>query len=520
MADIVYDAEKNAKEYKDLNVQINALKKRIKNLKIQDSQATVDKTVEINAANAELEKFEEKRKANREASQKYIESTQVEAKTKKTANTIDNLSKEIDYINKTGNVKPTKDQRVPVKASDEYLQNLIQKRDSLKTGTPTGPAAVAEIAATTGSTGSRVGAFDSGTPNAISGKPEDIILGVNLTDGSVGQVDTGLFNVPGITDSVLFLSDPRGNGKYSRPKSVSEYRKNIYAWTPESVVAYKKAMNYGNTSSFVDSKFADAVVAKAQEVSENNYYNALNGKPVQIAVENFIANPGKYGGSVGSGGVTVKAEELKAKTATVKQLTTELGVTLSDKEIKDLAYKYASGAIDANTIKYQVAKAGNIDYTKGTAASTVTELKKLAADNGIDYNDAWFQTAAGNIITGRSTLDTLKADINNQAKGIYSAESIQKGIDAGFSVRAQASPYITYLANIRGVDPENVSLKDPFISQAFTARDDKGNPTVMSYFDFRKNVRQNDPQWGYSDEAQTETTSMLRKFGQVFGKSF
>jgi hypothetical protein len=370
----------------------------------------------------------------------------------------------------------------------------------------------------------KVNTFVAGTPGAVLGKqlkgsPTNPIVG-NPNINEIMEVEVGVYNLPGKEGEFLLLGDPT-NEKFSRPIALEDYKTQIRGWTPESVVAYKKAIKYGNTTPLADSKFADAVIEKAKEVSDINYYNAKNNKPQQISIEGYISNPTKYGAAgFGSGGTVVSAKELKAKTATVKQLTTELGVTLSDKEIKDIAYQYASGAIDANTIKYQVAKAGDIDYTKGTAASTLTELKKLAADNGISYNDTWFQTAAGNIITGRSTLDTLKADINNQAKGIYSAESIQKGIDAGFSVRAQASPYINYLANIRGADPESISLNDPFISQAFTARDDKGNPTVMSYFDFRKNVRQNDPQWGYSDEAQTETTSMLRKFGQVFGKSF
>jgi hypothetical protein len=33
-------------------------------------------------------------------------------------------------------------------------------------------------------------------------------------------------------------------------------------------------------------------------------------------------------------------------------------------------------------------------------------------------------------------------------------------------------------------------------------------------------VRKNDPTWGYSYEAQEETTSMLNQFGKMFGKSW
>jgi hypothetical protein len=53
-----------------------------------------------------------------------------------------------------------------------------------------------------------------------------------------------------------------------------------------------------------------------------------------------------------------------------------------------------------------------------------------------------------------------------------------------------------------------------------TKRDDKGNPVIPSYYDFTLDVRKNDPTWGYSYEAQDETTSMLNTFGKMFGKSW
>ena len=103
---------------------------------------------------------------------------------------------------------------------------------------------------------------------------------------------------------------------------------------------------------------------------------------------------------------------------------------------------------------------------------------------------------------------------------MYSAEYFTKGLDNGFSIRQQASPYITYLAKIRGVDPTSISLSDPILMKNLTKRDDKGNPVIPSYYDFTLDVRKNDPTWGYSYEAQEETTSMLNQFGKMFGKSW
>jgi uncharacterized protein with PhoU and TrkA domain len=110
MAEIVYNAEQNAKEYKKLNVEINALKQRIKDLKVQDAKATIDKTSEIKTANDKLASLEQKRKENREASKKYIDSTFGDTKKQKIADEIKSLDEQIDYINKTGNIKPIVEQ--------------------------------------------------------------------------------------------------------------------------------------------------------------------------------------------------------------------------------------------------------------------------------------------------------------------------------------------------------------------------------------------------------------------------
>jgi hypothetical protein len=174
----------------------------------------------------------------------------------------------------------------------------------------------------------------------------------------------------------------------------------------------------------------------------------------------------------------------------------------------------------SDVLQTKIAQAGQINFDTGTAATTKSSLKQWASDNGVNYDDAWYNTAVQNILSGKSTVDTYKAEVNTLAKGIYSAEPWVKGLDAGHSIREQASPYINYLAKIRGTDPTSISLSDPVLMKNLTKRDDKGNPVVPSYWDFMKDVRQNDPTWGYSKEAQDDTVSKLNTFGKMFGKSW
>jgi hypothetical protein len=556
MAEIVYDAEKNAKEYKDLNVKINALKKRIKDLRVEDAKANIDKTSEINSANNELSLLEEKRTKNRKALREFVDSTKVDTGTQKVADEIKSLNEQIDYIKKTGNVKPivAQERKTPglsplgesgrvepglgqdfgvVVASDEYLQNLVQKRDALRAANRNVPVASTEPTAVTRATGGPGGLASA----LISAQPKNVIVGVDVTKDFAGDPtqpvdqsarsvletgETGLFSIqnnPAFTGGTyLFLGDEKTNS-FSRPVEITRFKADLYKLSPQEVIDYKKSLGYSNATPLKDERFINDVIAKAQQVSEFNYYNAAAGGREQIGLKNFITNPEKYGAIIaGAGGVTVSAEELKAKTETVRLLATEIGVALSDADVRTLAMQYAKGAIDANTIKYQVARAGEIDYTDGTAAQTFAELQALSRNYGLDVSDSYLQTATKNIITGTQTLDGLKNDFKMQAIALY--PTMANGIENGYTPRQIGSPYIKFLSTIRGVDESSINMNDPFMTRAFTSLNDKGQPEQMPYWKFQNIIREEDPSYGFSKDAETRVVSILNAFGKTFGKSW
>jgi hypothetical protein len=556
MAEIVYDAEKNAKEYKDLNVKINALKKRIKDLRVEDAKANIDKTSEINSANNELALLEEKRTENRKALREFVDSTKVDTGTQKVADEIKSLNEQIDYIKKTGNVKPivAQERKTPglsplgesgraepglgqdfgvVVASDEYLQNLIQKRDALRTANRNVPVASTEPTAVTRATGGPGGLASA----LISAQPKNVIVGVDVTQDFAGDPtqpvnqsarsvletgETGLFSIqnnPAFTGGTyLFLGDEKTNS-FSRPVEITRFKADLYKLSPQEVIEYKKSLGYSNATPLKDERFINDVIAKAQQVSEFNYYNAAAGGREQIGLKNFITDPKKYGAAMaGAGGVTVSAEELKAKTETVRLLATEIGVALSDADVRTLAMQYAKGAIDANTIKYQVARAGEIDYTDGTAAATFAELQALSKSYGLDVSDSYLQTAVKNIITGTETIDGVKNDFKTQAITLY--PTMASGIEKGYTPRQIGSPYIKFLSTIRGVDESSIDMNDPFMTRAFTSLNDKGQPEQMPYWKFQNIIREEDPSYGFSKDAETRVVSILNAFGKTFGKSW
>jgi len=253
---------------------------------------------------------------------------------------------------------------------------------------------------------------------------------------------------------------------------------------------------------------------------ESSYKDLLYSAAAQdVTVEELLFKR-KYTGVEGAGDGVTKANNLKSYKRAIERSAIDKGIVLDQGLVNSLAAQAIAQSWDSATLAEEVARRGKIDITKGEAATQKATLKQWAGDNGISFDESWYDTAVNNIITGKGTADTYKADITNQAKGLYSAEYFTKGLDNGFSIRQQASPYITYLAKIRGVDPTSISLSDPVLMKNLTKRDDKGNPVIPSYYDFTLDVRKNDPSWGYSYEAQDETTSMLNTFGKMFGKSW
>jgi hypothetical protein len=327
-----------------------------------------------------------------------------------------------------------------------------------------------------------------------SDQPNVLFEGKATYDPSTGNVGEG-FEEKSWASSIDFMASLRNKKDQTEYNRYANALKNSPFWSGGKKI----------TRSAVDSAWKSALYSSAVD---------------KIVIQDLLFNKDAQNVAAGNESATSKYNNISYYTNVINRTALQQGVNLDSQQIKNLASQAMSNSWDVATLQENVAKTGTLDFGKGAAAATITQLKEWAADNGMSFDNSWFETAASNVITGKSTLETEKQTINSYAKGLYSAEPWVKGIDSGFSVRQQASPYINYLAKIRGVDPTSISLSDPILMKNLTKRDDKGNPVIPSYYDFTLDVRKNDPSWGYSYEAQEETTSMLNQFGKMFGKSW
>jgi hypothetical protein len=183
--------------------------------------------------------------------------------------------------------------------------------------------------------------------------------------------------------------------------------------------------------------------------------------------------------------------------------------------------------IDAEAIAQHIAQTGkiNLSLPGGQAANYMSQLKGLANDyglNGLNTNGGsnYFSDAAQSILLGKSTIDTWKQDIINQAKQNYKAYAPQ--LDAGISLRSLANPYINSLSNLLEVPSDSIDLSassgyGKMVSDALRGTD-PNNPNPMTLNQFETQVKQ-DPRWGFTNNARDSVMggvgSLLKMFGKV-----
>ena len=214
------------------------------------------------------------------------------------------------------------------------------------------------------------------------------------------------------------------------------------------------------------------------------------------------------------GGTGPSAKELKNRREAIKLLATELGVELTDGQVNSLGYDYANGNIDATTVRSRIAATGNINFATGEAAKTIDALKASAAAYGVSYDSSWYNQSARDILTGKVDNDTVTQQLKELAKSRY--PSLVKQIDSGLTVRQVASPYFQSMANILEVNPNDITMEDPTIKQAFTSLNTDGQPSTKALWQFEQELKQ-DPRWRFTKNAQTDLMGTARKVLQDFG---
>lgn len=203
----------------------------------------------------------------------------------------------------------------------------------------------------------------------------------------------------------------------------------------------------------------------------------------------------------------------------LKQLGSQMGVRLTDKVWKDLAYQYSYNGWTDQQLRYQLGRRLNMPGTQrlGEAGEIQDKLAEYAYNMGIKLSDSWMDNASKEVISGMATQQDFESKLREQAKATYSFWS--KQIDSGQSVSDLASPYMQTMAQLLELPPGSVNLFDPKIKQSLQYRDNAGKSMVKPLWQFENEIRQ-DPRWKKTNNAQNSMMQVAHQVLSDFGVKF
>ena len=152
----------------------------------------------------------------------------------------------------------------------------------------------------------------------------------------------------------------------------------------------------------------------------------------------------------------------------------------------------------------------------GQAGQIEQEVRAHAQAQGVRVSDKWIADNAEMIVAGRRTLDDSKRYLNDYA--ISANPHLADRIRSGETVANIAEPYRQTMAQLLELSPESVTMQDPMVRQALSAKDGKGQVVMKTLYDFENEVRQ-DKRWLKTKQAQDAamgtTNKVLRDMGLV-----
>ncbi len=272
-----------------------------------------------------------------------------------------------------------------------------------------------------------------------------------------------------------------------------EFAARIVGGTPELKTLFKRAI--------------------AEGWSKENFEAALQGTKWYSEQGSEYARKAWFAKQAGGGDWQ---DQLKMARDTVQRSATEMGVTLSGDDLNKWAERYIfEGWYDSSRQGLMAdALAERVDINKGAAGQLSMSLTQMAQANGLRMTNSFFTDAAKSIAKGESTQADWERYIREQAAAKFPmyADKIKAGVNA----RDLASPYISRMAEILEINPDDVSLDDVYVKDAMSGIDEKGNPKAMSYSDFETKLRR-DPRWQNTTNGKRATMGLVSQMMQDWG---
>lgn len=228
------------------------------------------------------------------------------------------------------------------------------------------------------------------------------------------------------------------------------------------------------------------------------------------------------------------ASQLQAKEGELKATLVDLGGSMSDQDIKEVARlllvggSSRGGQFEAFTsqdlVRRIVDRGINWDPGVGlTGQARRTEQKVMEAARNYGFGDVigqrnvsgWVRDYTRRIMRGDTTEEALNNELVGWAASRYPA--FERPLRAGVPLNQLTLPYRSTLADMLELgDPDLVSLADPLMERALGSLGAGGEQALQPLWEFKRAIRR-DPRWLATDRAMNEYQSIAGRVLSDFG---
>lgn len=208
--------------------------------------------------------------------------------------------------------------------------------------------------------------------------------------------------------------------------------------------------------------------------------------------------------------------------ASVTQLLSQEGVLgqYTDDRITALATDIVRNGVPSGEVpKFALAQAQyNPATTGGGLDAQATQIKNLAYQYGLPITDQQAFDQAKQVEMGTQTQQGAQDFIKNQAKAAYGSDPyLAAQIDAGHTVRDVLNPQIATAANLLGVDPNTIDIRDPKYASILQYQAAPGDPPTVATVDQTAKLIKQSAAWRSTDNATASAASFAESLSKTFG---
>lgn len=210
------------------------------------------------------------------------------------------------------------------------------------------------------------------------------------------------------------------------------------------------------------------------------------------------------------------AAKVNAKAAELQDILVSLGGTMSYANLGNIAeqslqFDWNEAQVRNMLGKYVTMRNG---LFRGNAATDAATIQQAAWRNGTKMTSSTLEHHVQAIARGDSTLETVKAQLRQQAASL--APAFAEQLAGGADLYDATAAYRSMVANELELNEADVSLMDPLMKKGYSSTDKDGKPATLSMSAFQNEVR-SDARWGKTKAAQSEGSQVANSLLKAWG---